>query len=156
MENLNRNTLVENKLQGKGGKYQLTLCTITLSLSIDLRKWTNFMSFNVRNNVDLVIITFNVLYTILIYLILKFRDWQTVFSRLERKQVMDDAWIGKTVSNQSVFSKEPNDRSNELKSLIIMWKPIFSCALVRGHFSSCEIIDYLKIEAKHLQKLRVA
>lgn len=78
------------------------------------------MSFNVRNNVDLVIITFNVLYTILIYLILKFRDWQTVFSRLERKQVMDDAWIGKTVSNQSVFSKEPNDRSNELKSLIIM------------------------------------
>ena len=78
------------------------------------------MSFNVRNNVDLVIITFNVLYTILIYLILKFRDWQTVFSRLERKQVMDDAWIGKTVSNQSVFSEEPNDRSNELKSLIIM------------------------------------
>lgn len=78
------------------------------------------MSFNVRNNVDLVIITFNALYTILIYLILKFRDWQTVFSRLERKQVMDDAWIGKTVSNQLVFSKEPNDRSNELKSLIIM------------------------------------
>ena len=143
MENLNRNTLVENKLQGKAGKYQLTLSTIT-------------MSFNVRNNFDLVIITFNVLYTILIYLILKFRDWQTVFSRLERKQVMDDAWIGKTVSNQSVFSKEPNDRSNELKSLIIMWKPIFSCALVRGHFSSCEIIDYLKIEAKHLQKFRVA
>lgn len=33
---------------------------------------------------------------------------------------MDDAWIGKTVSNQSVFSEEPNDRSNELKSSIIM------------------------------------